>query len=140
MTDLKHRPQSDVSSAELVRQATEQVTTLVRQEMQLARAELSEKGKHVGLGVGLFTGAGLTIFYGVAALLVAAGLGLAEVMPGWLAALIVGVVLLALAGLEALLGRGQVKRGTPLAPSRAVDSVRSDIDAVSAAVEERNAR
>jgi hypothetical protein len=140
MTDLKHRPHSDVSSAELVRQATEQVTTLVRQEMQLARAELTEKGKHVGRGVGLFTGAGLTVFYGVGALLVAAGLGLAEVMPGWLAALIVGVVLLALAGLEALLGRGQVRRGTPLTPNRTVDSVRSDIDAVTAAVDERNSR
>jgi hypothetical protein len=73
MTDLRHRPSSDVSSAELVRQASEQVTTLVRQELQLARAELAEKGRHVGVGVGLFTGAGMTVFYGVGALLFAAG-------------------------------------------------------------------
>jgi uncharacterized membrane protein YqjE len=139
MTDLT-RDQKEPSSAELVKQAAEQVSTLVRQELQLAQAELMEKGKHVGVGVGLFTGAGLTTFYGVGALLVALGLGLAEAMPGWLAALIVGVVLLIVAGVEALLGRRQVREGTPLTPRRTVGSVRADIDTVGTAVEERNAR
>jgi len=140
VTDLRHRPHTEESTADLVRQATEQISTLVRQEMQLARAELAEKGKHVGIGVGLFAGTGVTVFYAVGALLFAAGLGLAEVMPAWLAALIVGVVLLALAGLEALLGRGQVRRGTPLAPNRTVDSVRADLHEVNEAFGERNSR
>jgi Putative Actinobacterial Holin-X, holin superfamily III len=140
VTDLRHRPHGEPSSAELVRQATEQIGTLVRQEMQLARAELTEKSRRVGLGVGLFAGSGVAVFYAVGALLFAAGLGLAEVMPGWLAALIVGVALLVVAGLEALFGRGQVKRGTPLTPNRTVDSVKADLDEVQSAVSERYSR
>ncbi|MEV0273061.1 phage holin family protein [Hamadaea sp. NPDC050747] len=140
MTDLRHRPHTEESTADLVRQATEQISTLVRQEMQLARTELAEKGKRVGLGVGLFAGSGVAVFYAVGALLVAAGLALALVMPGWLAALIVGVVLLIIAGVEALVGRGQVKRGTPLTPNRTVDSVRADLSEVNEAFGERNSR
>ncbi|NUT38102.1 MAG: phage holin family protein [Hamadaea sp.] len=138
MTDLRHR--HEASSPELVRQATDQITTLVRQEMQLARAELTEKGKRLGIGVGLFTGAGVTVFYAVGALLFALGLGLAEAMPAWLAALVVAVLLLVVAGVQTLIGRAQVKRGTPITPTGTVESVKADLDAIGSAVEEGRSR
>jgi hypothetical protein len=80
------------------------------------------------------------LHYALGALLVAAGLGLAVVMPGWAAALIVAAVLLLIAGVEALIGRAQLKKGTPLIPARTIDSVKADIETVKTAVEERKGR
>jgi len=131
---------TDQSTAELVRQASEQISRLVRDELEQAKAELADKGRHAGMGIGLFGGAAVTVHYAVGALLFAAGLGLAEVMPGWAAALIVAAVLLIIAGIEALVGRSQLKRSTPLIPDRTIDSVRADIETVKAAVEERKRR
>lgn len=128
------------STADLIRQASEQISTLVRDEIRLARAELADKGRHAGLGVGMFGGAAVMVHYAIGALLVAAGLGLAEVMPGWAAALVVAAALLVIAAVEALLGRRHLQQTMPLKPSRTIDSVRSDIDALSTAVEERNQR
>jgi hypothetical protein len=128
------------STAELVRQASEQISALVRDELQQAKTELSEKGRHAGVGIGLFGGAAVMLHYALGALLFAAGLGLAEVMPGWAAALVVAAVLLVVAGIEALVGRVQLKRSTPLIPDRTIDSVRADIETVKAAVEERKRR
>jgi uncharacterized membrane protein YqjE len=126
------------STADLVRQAADQVGTLIRDEIKLAQAELAEKGRHAARGAGMFGGAGLTVLYGVAALLVALGLALALVLPGWLAALIVAVVLFLAAGLQALLGRRQLRQVPPLAPEQALRSVQADVEAVISAVEERN--
>jgi MFS family permease len=117
-------------TAELVRQAAEQISRLVRDELALAKAEMAEKGKRAGVGVGLFGGGGVAALYGVGALLAAVVLGLAEAMPGWLAALIVAVVLFAVAGVLALLGRGQVSKATPPIPEQAVRSMKADIDEV----------
>lgn len=125
------------STAELVRQASEQISTLVRDELRQAKAELADKGRHAGMGIGLFGGAAVMLHYALGALLVAAGLGLAVVMPGWAAALIVAAVLLVIAGIEAVVGRSQLKRSTPLIPDRTIESVRADIDTVKGAVEER---
>ena len=131
---------TDQSTAELVRQASEQISKLVRDELQQAKTELADKGRHAGIGVGLFGGAAVMVHYAVGALLFAAGLGLAEVMPGWAAALVVAALLLVIAGIEALVGRSQLKRSTPLTPDRTIDSVRADIETVKAAVEERKRR
>ena len=128
------------STAELVRQASEQISTLVRDELRQAKAELADKGRHAGLGIGLFGGAAVMLHYALGALLFAAGLGLAEVMPGWAAALVVAAVLLVIAGVEAVVGRVQLKRSTPLIPERTIESVRADIDTVKAAVDERKRR
>jgi hypothetical protein len=128
------RPLAEQSTAELVQRASEQLSRLVREELQLAKAELARKGRNAGIGVGLFGGAGVFTVYGTAALVAAAILGLAEVLAGWLAALIVGAALVAVAGLMALFGRGQVKRAVPPVPEDAVRSVRADIDAVATAV------
>jgi uncharacterized membrane protein YqjE len=129
-------PRSDVSIADLVKQATEQVSVLVRDELALARVELQEKGKHAGIGIGMFGGAGVFVFFGLVCLLTAGILGLALVMPAWLAALVVAVALLIIAGTLALFGRGQVRQATPPMPQDAAHSVKADIDAVTDAVRE----
>jgi hypothetical protein len=125
------------STAELVQDATEQVSRLVRDELALARAELADKGRHAGVGVGLFGGSGLIALYGLGALILAAIAGLAEAVPAWLAALIVGVGLLLLAGLMALLGRRQVRQAMPPVPEAVTHGVRADVDAVKTAVQQR---
>jgi uncharacterized membrane protein YqjE len=131
------RPEDKVaepSTAELVQRASEQVSRLIRDELALAKAELAEKGKHAGIGVGLFGGTGVLGLYGLTALLAAAVLGLAEVMPGWLAALIVAAVLFVMAGVLALMGRRQVQQAAPPMPEGAAESVRADVRTVTAAV------
>jgi len=128
------------STADLIRQAGEQISALVRDEIQLARVELAEKGRRAGLGVGMFGGAAVTLHFAIGALLVAAGLGLAHVMPGWAAALVVAAVLFVIAAVEAFLGRRQLQRTTPWKPARAMDGVRADVHTISEAVEERNRR
>jgi hypothetical protein len=106
------------------------MSRLVREELALAKAEVTQKGKRAGVGAGLLGGGGVVALYGVAALLAAVVLALAEVMPAWLAALIVAVVLFAAAGVLVLLGRKQVKQGTPPVPEETVRSVKADIDEV----------
>jgi len=123
--DLKDRP-----TAELVKDVTELVPRLVRQELDLAKAELSEKGKRAGAGAGLLGGSGVVGWFGVATLVAAAVLGLAEAMPAWAAALIVAAVLLVVAGVMALLGRSQVRRAVPPMPTEAVASTKEDVRAV----------
>ena len=79
---------------ELVQDLSRQTSTLIRQEMRLAQAELTEKGRHAGKGAGMFGGAGLVALYGVGALIAAAILGLATVLEPWIAAAAVGAGLL----------------------------------------------
>jgi Putative Actinobacterial Holin-X, holin superfamily III len=122
--------QKDLPIGELARQLPEQVSKLVRDEMRLARMEMTEKGKRAGLGVGMFGGGGVVALYGVAAVLTAVILLLAKVMPAWGAALVVGGALLAAAAILAQLGRTQVRRASPPLPEQAVGSVKSDIDEI----------
>ncbi|MCW2637988.1 MAG: hypothetical protein JWP76_294 [Dactylosporangium sp.] len=128
------------STAELVKLASEQISHLVRDELRLAQVEISRKGKQAGIGAGMLGGAGVMALYGGAALLATVVLLLALVMPAWLAALIVGVVLLFIAGGMAMIGRARVKRATPPVPERAVDSLKEDIGTVAEAVKERGYR
>jgi uncharacterized membrane protein YqjE len=122
------------STSELVQRATEQVSRLIRDELTLAKAELAEKGKHAGIGVGLFGGGGVLGLYGLTTLVAAVVLLLAEALPHWLAALIVAVALFLLAGLLALFGRRQVRRAAPPMPEGSAESVRADVRTVTAAV------
>lgn len=126
------------STAELVSRLSEQMTTLVRDELALARLEMVEKGKKAGKGAGLLGAAGVTAMYGLGALFVTAGAALSLVMPVWAAALIVTVVLFAVAGIAALIGKNQVKQAVPPAPEQAMESGRRDVDTLMAAA--RNGR
>jgi uncharacterized membrane protein YqjE len=123
-------PAADASTGELVSRLTEQVSHLVRDELRLAQLELKEKGKRAGIGAGMFGGAGLVALYGVAALIACAILLLGLAVPYWLSALIVGVVLLAVAGVLALLGKRQLQRATPPMPEQAVAGIKRDVETV----------
>src|SRR5437762_439039 len=115
------------STAELVQLAVDQATRLARNELQLARLEMSAKARRFGAGAGLFGTAGVVALYGLAVLLAAVVLLLALVMPAWLAALVVAVGLFAVAGVLALLGRGQLRRGSPATPEQTLNSVKADV-------------
>jgi len=118
---------SDASVGELARQLSEQTSRLVRQEMELAKAELSIKGKQAGLGAGLFGGAGVLGLFALAALTAAVIAALSLAMATWLAALIVAVVYGAAAGVAALIGRRKVQEALPPVPQDSVQSVKEDV-------------
>jgi uncharacterized membrane protein YqjE len=125
---------AEVPTAELVSRLAGQVSELVRGELELARTELAAKGKRLGAGAGLGGAGGVLALYGLGALITAAIAALALVWPLWLAALVVGVVVLVVAGVLALAARSQVRRATPPAPQHAIDSVRDDVATVREAV------
>jgi Putative Actinobacterial Holin-X, holin superfamily III len=118
------------STAELIGALTEQVTTLVRDEVRLAQAEVTRKAKRLGIGAGLFGGAGLMAVLGLNALVTAVILGLANVIPGWLAAILVGIVLFLIAGVLALIGKKDVQKAGPPLPTETIASVQADIATV----------
>ncbi|MDK3255898.1 phage holin family protein [Blastococcus capsensis] len=120
----------NASTGQLVGQLTEQISRLVRDEARLAQAEMTQKAKKLGIGAGLFGGAGLFAFFGLAVLITTAILALALVLPAWLAALIVAVVLFAVAGVLALVGKKDVQKGSPPIPAEAIASTRTDIATV----------
>jgi uncharacterized membrane protein YqjE len=124
---------TEPSSAELVTQLTQRSTELIRSELRLAQAEMTEKAKHAGVGIGLFGGAGVVALYGVGALVATVILALSLLLAPWLAALIVTVVLFAIAGVVALVGKKQVSEGTPPAPEQTIDNVKKDVAAVKGA-------
>lgn len=118
----------DRSVAELMKQLSDQTVTLVRQELDLAKAELATKGKKAGLGAGMFGGASLFAVYALGALTACAILALALTVKGWLAALIVAGALGAIAGILALAGARNVKQGVPPTPEQAVESIKEDVE------------
>jgi len=117
---------------ELVQDLSRQTSTLIRQEMRLAQAELSEKGRHAGKGAGMFGGAGLVALYGVGALVAAGIIGLATVIEPWIAAAAVGVGLLVIAGIVALAGKKELREAGPPKPEQTLDSVNRDVETVKA--------
>jgi uncharacterized membrane protein YqjE len=127
-TQTRDGKQADASVAELVRQLSEQTTRLVRDEVELAKAELEQKAKNAGVGAGMFGGAGLFGLYALGALTATLILALSTAVAGWLAALIVTVMYAAIAGVLALTGKGRVQRATPPVPEEAVESTKEDIE------------
>ncbi|MEV0678708.1 phage holin family protein [Actinosynnema sp. NPDC050436] len=122
---------AETSTSELVRDVTRQTSRLVREEIRLAVAEISEKGKHVGIGVGLVGAAGVLAWFGVGTVVAGLVLVLALVLPAWAAAFIVAAVVFAVAGVLVLVGRKQVAAGTPPLPEEAIEGVKRDIATVS---------
>jgi uncharacterized membrane protein YqjE len=121
---------AEPSVTDLVMRASHQVVELIRQELRLAVAEMKDKGRHAGVGAGLFGGAALVAMFGAGAVLFGVIAALALVLPVWAAALIVGVALLIVAGLMALIGRRQVGKAVPPVPDQALDSAKQDISEV----------
>jgi len=123
-------PASEASVGELVSRASEQLTTLVKDEMRLAQTELAQKGRRSGVGLGLFGGAGAVAWFGVGALVAAAILGLSLAVAPWLAAVIVGLALLLIASVLAMIGKREVSQATPVLPQESMQNVRRDVEAV----------
>ena len=121
-TDLRGAP-----TGELVKGLSEQTATLVRKELNLAKAELAEKGKVAGVGAGMLGGAGIAGLLALGTLTACIVLLLAEAMEAWVAALIVTAIYAAVAGGLALVGRDRVKEGMPPAPEQTVETVKEDV-------------
>ncbi|MFT0847251.1 phage holin family protein [Actinomycetaceae bacterium L2_0104] len=117
------------STAELITQLSEQTSRLVRDELKLAKAEMTSSAKQGGAGIGLLGAGGFLAAYGFAALIATAIIALALVVPAWVAALIVTVVLFAAAGIAALIGKKKVQE-VSLAPERTIDNVTKDISEI----------
>ena len=114
----------------LVHQLTQQVPELIRSEMRLAQAEVAQKGKRAGVGIGMFSVAGLLAFFAFGSLVATAILALSLVVDAWLAALIVALVLLAVAAVAGLVGKNKVVEAGPPAPERAIQGLKEDIATV----------
>ncbi len=119
--------QEQLPVAELVKQLSEQTSRLARQEVELAKAELSLKAKRAGIGGGMFGGAAVVGLYAVGALVAAAIAGLATAVATWAAALIIAAVLAAVAGVLALRGRTKLQQATPPVPEQTAESVKEDV-------------
>jgi hypothetical protein len=130
--DTPQKADGDKPLGELVQDLSRQTSTLIRQEMRLAQAELTEKGRHAGKGAGMFGGAGLVALYGVGALVAAAILGLATVLEPWIAAAAIGAALLLIAGILALTGKKELDEAGPPKPEQALESVQRDVETVKA--------
>ncbi|MFE5111426.1 phage holin family protein [Streptomyces sp. NPDC056663] len=112
---------------ELVQRASQQLTELIRGEMRLARAELTEKGRRYGKGGSLFGGASLVGFLALQALVAAGIAALAVPLPVWAAALIMAAVLGSAAAVLALTGKKEVGQAAPPTPEQTIDSVKADV-------------
>ena len=120
--DLRERP-----LPELLKQLSEETTRLVRQELELAKAELTQKGKQAGAGAGLFGAAGAIGFLALAALTTCFILALDAVMPAWLAALLVAVVYGIIAFVLVKQGQARMRRATPPVPEQTIETVKEDV-------------
>jgi len=127
----------DQSVAELIERLSEQTARLVRDEIRLARFELQQKGKRAGIGAGMFGVGGLLGLYAGGAIVAGLVLLLAMAVQAWVAALIVGVILLVIAGVLGLIGKKQVQHATPPVPEEAMQSVRQDVDTVKEAAKRK---
>jgi uncharacterized membrane protein YqjE len=118
------------SLGNLVKDLPDRVTRLVKSELQLAKLELTTKLKAAGIGAGLLAAAAFFALVFFAVLVSAAVMGLAEVLPGWAAALIVAAVFLIIAAVLALLGINKLKKGVPPVPEESIESVKTDVSVV----------
>ena len=116
------------SLGELLKQLSEQTTRLVHQELELAKAELTQKGKQAGKGAGLFGGAGAIGLAALGALTACFILALSEVVPAWLAALLVAVVYGIIALVLVKQGQAKLKAAGPPVPEQTIETVKEDVE------------
>ena len=116
----------DRGIGELVKDLASQTSTLVRQEIKLAQAEVTQKGKLAGKGAGMLAGAAAAALLGLGALTAVVIVALDGALALWLAALIVAVLWLAVAGALAMAGKKALESATPPVP-QTVETVKEDI-------------
>jgi uncharacterized membrane protein YqjE len=117
----------DSSIGDLLKRLSQETSTLVRQELELAKAEATEKGKQAGKGAGMLGGAGVAGLLALGTLSATVVLLLNHAMADWLAALIVTLVWGAIAGVLALRGRDRLKDAGPPVPEQTVQTVKEDV-------------
>ncbi|AJE42765.1 phage holin family protein [Streptomyces nodosus] len=123
-------PMGERSVRQLVHDGTEQLSQLVRQEMTLAKLELTDKGRRMGRGGGMLGASGALAYIGFFAFAAAAAAALVLLLPVWAAALTVAFGLLLIAGLLGIIGRAQLRRAVPPGPKEALGSVRADVEEI----------
>lgn len=127
MADTPTTVHDDASVGELLTRLSEQSSRLVRDELALAKVEITSKVRHAGVGAGLFSAAGVLAWFGLGTLITTAILALSLALHAWLSALVVTVVVFAAAGVAALMGRRQVQEAAPPVPRETIDSVERDV-------------
>jgi hypothetical protein len=120
-------PAQEHSAAELVKQLSEQVSVLVRDELKLAQLEMTRKGKQAGIGVGVLGGSGLIALYGLGCLIACVIIAISGLLAAWLAALIVAAALLAVAGAAALIGKSRLQQAVPPVPEETISNIKTDV-------------
>jgi len=118
----------DRSLGELLKQLSQETTQLVHQELELAKAEIQQKGKQAGAGAGMFGGAGALGLAALGALTACFILALDLIMPAWLAALIVAVVYGIIAFVLVKQGQAKLKQATPPVPEQTIETVKEDVE------------
>ena len=126
----QNHPEREASTGELVKQLSEQVSALVRDELKMAKLEVTRKGRFAGLGMGMYGASGLVALYAIACVIAAVIIAIAGEIRPWLAALIVGLALFVVSGVAALMGRSRMRRATPLMPEQAVEGTKADVEEV----------
>ena len=122
------------STSELVRDLSEQSSRLVRQEIALARAELTQKGVEAGVGIGLLSGAGILALYGLGALTAAGILLLSTAMKAWVAAVVIAGGILTVAGAAALIGKSRLAQAAPPVPEATIETAKKDTKTIRASI------
>lgn len=120
--DMRERP-----IGELLKELANETTTLVRQELDLAKAEMREKAGKAGPGFGMWGAAGVTGLLALGSLTAFLILALDGAMPNWLAALIVGLVYSAIAGVLYVRGKHRVEEAGSPVPEKTIETVKEDV-------------
>jgi len=115
------------SAGELVKELSELVSRLIRDELKLAQLEMTHKGKQAGVGAKMLGASGLVALYAIGCLLACVIIAISGVIAAWLSALIIGAALSAVSAVAALAGRGRLRNAAPPVPEEAVSSVQADV-------------
>jgi hypothetical protein len=121
-------PLRELPVGELIKQLAEETSTLVRQEIELARVEMTAEAKRAGIGLGELGGAGVVALFSLGALTTCFIAALALAVPLWAAALIVAVIYGAIAGVVTLIGRRQLARGLRPIPQRTAQTIKENVE------------
>jgi hypothetical protein len=133
-------PGDEASISELMQRLSDQTSSLAHKEVELAKAEVAQKGKRLGIGAGAFGAAGIIGLFAFGAVTAGLILLLGTAIDDWLAAVIVAVAYAIVGGALALAGKRQVEAGSPPVPERAIENTKQDVEAAKAGYEEgRNA-
>ena len=124
------------STSDLVRDLSEQSSRLIRQEMALARAELTQKGVEAGFGIGLVGGAGILALYGLGALTAGGILLLSTAMKAWIAAVLIAGGILIVAGAAALIGKTRLAQAAPPLPEATIETAKQDAEIIRVSIRE----